>query len=69
MGCRLHVGFGGGDGAELVGSLGVGEGVLEIPHPLGIRRVGVAGDGFAFGLNLEEAGGVVADRFFGLDAR
>ena len=64
----LHVGLGGGDGAELVGGLGVGEGILEVPHPFGIWGVSVARDRLALGLNLKEAGGVVADRLLGLDA-
>ena len=66
---RFEVEFGFLDGAALVGGLGVVERALELPHPLGVRRVGEAGFVLALGLHAEELGGVVEDGFLGGLAR
>ncbi len=41
------------------------EGLLELEHPAGVGRVGVADVVLALGLDAEEAGGVIEDGFFG----
>jgi len=65
----FEIEFGLIDGAALVGGLGVVERALELPHPLGVRRVGEAGFVLALGLHAEELCRVVENGFLGGLAR
>ncbi len=56
----LHVGLDLVDGGELVGGLGVGEGVLQFPLPRGVGAELVALGGLARGVELDELGGDLA---------
>ena len=55
------------DGGELVGGLLVGEAVLELALPGGVRVEGVAGRGLAVGVEFQKLAGDLLDG--GLDAR
>ena len=62
----LHVGLGGGDGAELVGGFLVFEGRLELALPGGVGRESVTGFRGAGGLDGQEFGGEIAYGALGL---
>ena len=61
----LHVGFGVGDGFELVSRLGVSERTLELSLPSGVGRAGETGLGLALGMDAEQLGGEIDGRAFG----
>ena len=61
----LHVGLDLVDGPELVGGLDVGEGVLELALPRGVRPERVPGRGGARGVEPDQLAGDLLDRLAG----
>ncbi len=61
----LHVRLDLGDGGQLVGRLRVGEGVLQLALPRGVRAEGVAGGRHPGRVQLDQVGGDLLDRLLG----